>query len=379
MVKKKKKGRIHRLLDLREAFMEKLKRKRTTLYVVALFVEEAGAAWLTGTTMLSLIWRGFRWFIQQPIGFAGLAFLVYLIAILTVSWWETRLKPEVVPAPSTTELVALNDLRSLLRPHAVNASRWAQSTIDALLRNKAIQAATFSKQVRLEKEGLMNATDALRDALDDQDPAEARAALQSLVDFHAAYTEAVDTMHDCEKEGVTLVDMEAYQQWEDAHTAYTTKLSEKKEHAEFAPIRPHIEDIGLNTVEKKRFAVAYELAAEVLRNPAEEQARFLALFNDREAKSKTMPYKAYDAGRALGEMGVLEITDGPETGTSRIAIPRPTWRAWMDQGAIPAPMEPYVVVSLSDVEGTQASGGGTGGVQPLMPSEPDTEPADGEI
>jgi hypothetical protein len=128
---------VSRLLDAKKAMMDRLKRRGWKWWAIAaaiLFaVEEAARALVSDSTANALVWlgKGVWWLAQQPVGYAGLFLVGYVLVLLGLSWWETRPKeppPKRVPRPLSTEE------KEIVHRIRVLWNRYGEGTVNSLLR-----------------------------------------------------------------------------------------------------------------------------------------------------------------------------------------------------------------------------------------------------
>lgn len=192
-------GRVFkRVKETRDAVMGRLRRRSWEWWAIAgviLFaLEEAGRALLSDSTLNVLIWIGRAgwWLANQPVGYAGLFLVVYIVLLVGLSWLETRPEPEGVVSdqqeregPPLAEQYDIQKLRAIWE-------REGHRAVMVLLRlfrdvRHDIEGSKYwSKTLKTDEQNLQHAKQEFEAALSDDLPLD-----QVIEAFNQMYAEYI--------------------------------------------------------------------------------------------------------------------------------------------------------------------------------------------
>jgi hypothetical protein len=131
-------GRVRRWKD---ETLHRLRRRSWRAWIAVLsvgyIVLEVIRAVITDAGTLLLVWafQGLHWLVEQPIGIGGLAIFAYVTVLLTISWWQSRPRPEVessAPRPvSDDERRLVQEIRTVWGRHGALAIPQLHSILQA--------------------------------------------------------------------------------------------------------------------------------------------------------------------------------------------------------------------------------------------------------
>ncbi len=229
-----------RIYHTGRAAMGKLRRTSPRRWLavigVVILIEEAARTWFLDQSLTAVHWGlvALRWVVARPMGYGGLALIVFVLILFGAAFWEERPKRQRVDAPprplSDTDRRAVQDVRSLWKAVGDHAAGKLLSMLEELA-SALTDGRYWGRLLYPKVERLDRARREVSSIL--QQPATSRSDVyKSFRNFHGAYFEGMLWLAKLDSNDDVLLDEgEAYDryqrrltEWMDLHYSFSEEL-----------------------------------------------------------------------------------------------------------------------------------------------------------